>query len=295
MREELGARGAWVLVGVLFALVAINLPELGSDPWRFRPGERRGRGPAGPAGAGGGRGVRPRHPARQRVHGRASVRRGGDLAARRAPAAPAGLGRGGARAGGRRAAHRTGHAAAAWAARLDRALVLHQRLDLPGRARRRAAAGARQPVRPRLPALGPGALLHARRQRLRSACSTARWRSSTSPTSPARWRAPRSGACCPSLSTTTGCSCSSATSPCWPRRWRSAGRSPCAWRSARCSCAARSPSARPGSARTTRPACCCWCWPSRSPRGAASAGPPRAWPGRSCSSSSPSWRCPSSR
>jgi hypothetical protein len=30
-------RGAWVLVGILFALIAITLPELGSDPWRFRP------------------------------------------------------------------------------------------------------------------------------------------------------------------------------------------------------------------------------------------------------------------
>jgi Glycosyltransferase family 87 len=30
-------RGAWVLVGVLFGLIAITLPELGSDPWRFRP------------------------------------------------------------------------------------------------------------------------------------------------------------------------------------------------------------------------------------------------------------------
>jgi hypothetical protein len=31
-------RQAWALVGVLFALVAITLPELGSDPWQFRPG-----------------------------------------------------------------------------------------------------------------------------------------------------------------------------------------------------------------------------------------------------------------
>jgi Glycosyltransferase family 87 len=31
-------RGAWALVGVLFALIAITLPELGSDPLRFRPG-----------------------------------------------------------------------------------------------------------------------------------------------------------------------------------------------------------------------------------------------------------------
>jgi hypothetical protein len=31
-------RAAWALVGVLFALIAITLPELGSDPLRFRPG-----------------------------------------------------------------------------------------------------------------------------------------------------------------------------------------------------------------------------------------------------------------
>ena len=36
-RETLDSRGAWALVGVLFGLVAIALPELGSDPWRFLP------------------------------------------------------------------------------------------------------------------------------------------------------------------------------------------------------------------------------------------------------------------
>jgi hypothetical protein len=36
-RESLSPGGAWALVGVLFAIVAITLPELGSDPWRFRP------------------------------------------------------------------------------------------------------------------------------------------------------------------------------------------------------------------------------------------------------------------
>jgi glycosyl transferase family 87 len=36
--ERLGLGGAWALLGVLLALVAINLPELGSDPWHFRPG-----------------------------------------------------------------------------------------------------------------------------------------------------------------------------------------------------------------------------------------------------------------
>jgi hypothetical protein len=38
MRERLPAPAAWGLIGVLFALLAIALPELGSDPWPFRPG-----------------------------------------------------------------------------------------------------------------------------------------------------------------------------------------------------------------------------------------------------------------
>jgi Glycosyltransferase family 87 len=48
VREALGPSGAWVLVGVLFALVAITLPELGSDPWRFRPGTVDPQGPLAP-------------------------------------------------------------------------------------------------------------------------------------------------------------------------------------------------------------------------------------------------------
>jgi hypothetical protein len=35
--ERLDHRWAWGLIGVLFALVAFALPELGSDPWPFRP------------------------------------------------------------------------------------------------------------------------------------------------------------------------------------------------------------------------------------------------------------------
>jgi hypothetical protein len=39
---------AWALLGVLLALVAIVLPELGSDPWRFRPGAVDPQGPLAP-------------------------------------------------------------------------------------------------------------------------------------------------------------------------------------------------------------------------------------------------------
>jgi Glycosyltransferase family 87 len=46
--ETLSAAGAWALVGLLFAIVAITLPELGSDPWRFRPGPIDPSGPLGP-------------------------------------------------------------------------------------------------------------------------------------------------------------------------------------------------------------------------------------------------------
>lgn len=41
-------RQAWVLVGVLFTLVAITLPELGSDPWHFRPPSVDPQGPLAP-------------------------------------------------------------------------------------------------------------------------------------------------------------------------------------------------------------------------------------------------------
>jgi Glycosyltransferase family 87 len=36
--QRVSPGAAWALLGVLFALVAITLPELGSDPWHFRPG-----------------------------------------------------------------------------------------------------------------------------------------------------------------------------------------------------------------------------------------------------------------
>jgi hypothetical protein len=41
-------REGWVLTGVLFVLVAITLPELGSDPWRFRPPAVDPQGPLAP-------------------------------------------------------------------------------------------------------------------------------------------------------------------------------------------------------------------------------------------------------
>ncbi|MEA2360882.1 MAG: hypothetical protein QOD71_27 [Thermoleophilaceae bacterium] len=46
--ERLSPAAAWALIGVLFVLVAITLPELGSDPWHFRPGAVDPQGPLAP-------------------------------------------------------------------------------------------------------------------------------------------------------------------------------------------------------------------------------------------------------
>ena len=49
MREErLGAGAAWALAGVLLALIAVTLPELGSNPWPFRTGPVEPEGPLAP-------------------------------------------------------------------------------------------------------------------------------------------------------------------------------------------------------------------------------------------------------
>ena len=49
MRDErLGALGAWALLGLLLAIVAVTLPELGSNPWPFRPGALDPQGPLAP-------------------------------------------------------------------------------------------------------------------------------------------------------------------------------------------------------------------------------------------------------
>jgi hypothetical protein len=46
--DGIGRWGSWALVGMLFVLVAITLPELGSDPWRFRPADVDPQGPLSP-------------------------------------------------------------------------------------------------------------------------------------------------------------------------------------------------------------------------------------------------------
>jgi hypothetical protein len=37
LTERLDRRGAWILLGVLAGLVAVDVPQLGSEPWPFRP------------------------------------------------------------------------------------------------------------------------------------------------------------------------------------------------------------------------------------------------------------------
>jgi hypothetical protein len=45
---RLSSGGAWALLGTLLGLIAINLPELGSDPWPFQPGAVDPQGLLGP-------------------------------------------------------------------------------------------------------------------------------------------------------------------------------------------------------------------------------------------------------
>ena len=72
-----------------------------------------------------------------------------------------------------------------------------------------SSAGRRQPLRARLPALGPRALLHVRRQRVRAG-ARARGGAAALRLLPRARRSPRPpGGWCPRRSTTTGCSCCS--------------------------------------------------------------------------------------
>jgi hypothetical protein len=45
---RLSNAGAWALLGALLLLLAVNLPELGSNPWPFRPGPVEPEGPLAP-------------------------------------------------------------------------------------------------------------------------------------------------------------------------------------------------------------------------------------------------------
>src|SRR4051812_14864471 len=46
--RRLSNAGAWALLGVLTLLLAVNLPELGSNPWPFRPAAADPQGPLAP-------------------------------------------------------------------------------------------------------------------------------------------------------------------------------------------------------------------------------------------------------
>ena len=196
--------------------------------------------------------------------------------ARRAAGAP--LARLGRRGHGRRRRDPAGPAvrdAAGGAARLDPAVVLHQRLELPDRARRRAHPRRAEPVRRRTtaPRRWPASTTSTARCRAPASSGRSSTRSRTSPAWPP---SARPGACCPTPSTTSAsCSRCARSAPArrallfpGPLHWRLIGR--------------RDPGHEPDRgahgvvlACPTRPCCCCSWPPSGSCCAAASAGP--AW------------------
>ena len=192
-RRGVTQREGLVLSGVLLVLVAITLPELGSDPWHFRPPSVDPQGPLAPLVRAAGEewdvGI-----ARSAAFVAALLC--GAVAALLIwrPQPLAALDRHRARAHGRRAAGGAVDAAPARSPRLDRALVLHERLDLPGRARRRARCSTSTTRTGTTTATPASSASTPATAATRSASASARWRSATSPTSPgavvsaAAWR-----------------------------------------------------------------------------------------------------------
>ena len=278
--EQRAARAAWALRGVA-ARRSSPSPCRSSAPTRGPSGPGgRSAGAARPARARGGRGVGRGHRARGRVLRGAAVRRG-----RGAAAAPA---RGPGRAGpGSRSCWPS--ACCCWrpppCSRSGCATPPRPGSSRTTRPTRSSWAGSccstSTTPTATTTASRAGALLHPRRQRLRAG-PRARGGARALRLLPRRRRSARPpGGCCPSRSTTTGCSCS------WRPSHAPAAllfRAPlgCGSPSGRCSSATRSPCARRGSGRTTLRACCCSCSPSRSSRAAASAGRRPRWRRRSC-------------
>ena len=202
---RLSREATFALLGVLLALLAITLPELGSDPWPFRPGAVDPQGVLAPL-------VRAAGEEWDVGIARAACFLAALVVALLAAWSlrAARLARVGRRGAGRvRGAGAAGalDAAAGRAARRHRAVVPHQRLDLPDRDRRGPAARRREPLRRRLPLLGHGALLHPRRQRVRAG-ARARGGARALRLLPRHRRGRRrvaAGALAPS--TTTACSC----------------------------------------------------------------------------------------
>ena len=182
--ERLGRLEALGLITVLLALVTVTLPELGSDPWRFRPGAIDPSGPLAPLVRAAGEewdvGI-----ARAAAFLAALLCGAAALTLLRERTWPRGAGDR-ARAGRGRAARGALHPAPAGPARLHRAVVLHERLDLPDRAERRSGAGRREPLRPRLPPSRASSASTRATEACPSGCASARSRCATSPTSPAR-------------------------------------------------------------------------------------------------------------
>ena len=173
-------REGLILSAVLLALVAITLPELGSDPWHFRPPSVDPQGLARAARARRRRGVGRRHRARVRPSSPRSCAAAFAtlLLTRSRPALPrldrhrAGARR---RAPARRARPRSCSSACAtpprpWFFTNDSTY----QVELGGDLRARTADN---PYGHDYRALRARALLHARRQRVRAGAREARWRS----------------------------------------------------------------------------------------------------------------------
>ena len=184
-RETLDSRGAWALVGVLFGLVAIALPELGSDPWRFLPPSVDPQGLLASAGAGGGRGMGRGHRPGGGVRGRAGS--AGPLAlfllARRRPAALPALDRRGAgpvrRAAPERARPPSCSSGCATPPRPGSSPTTR-----PTRSSWAATCCSTSTTRTATTTASPGSSASTpATAACRSGCASARWPSSTSPTS----------------------------------------------------------------------------------------------------------------
>ena len=291
-RERLGRLEALALVALLLAIVTVTLPELGSDPWRFRPGAVHPSGPLAPL-----------------------VRAAGeewDVGIARAAAFLAALLCGARRAHAAARPHLAALGGVALVLAVGVLLLVPSTLLQLGLRESTApwfftndstyqielggdlVLRRRQPLRARLPRSGlerfytrDGSASERVREREVALEHFAYFPGSLITAAPRRLLpAPFDDYRLLVLLTTLAGLAAALAFP-----------APLGWRLAIGALLVCNPiaSARRGSARTTRPACCCWCWRSRSWRGGGSAGPRRPWPARCCRSSSRSSRCRSSR
>ena len=152
---------AWVVLGALGAVVTLNIPFLGADPWRFRPGSIT---PAGPLGflvrLADGEWDLGLDPIGSDAR-RSRRRRSGDHRLPRAHVESMG-----ARARvlrGRRGTRASSDGTPGRVTRFDRSVVLHERLHVPARTRGGTRGRSREPLWARLCEIRTRALLQPRR------------------------------------------------------------------------------------------------------------------------------------